>query len=127
MNPRTIRYYEAIGVLPASARSQSGYRIYSQEAVKRLEFVLKAKALGLTLDEIKTILSLHDEGVAPCEHTRDFIKHKITEIDGKLKDLVSLKKTLSRVLKIRFKKHAAAGFCPLIEETEKPKKTGKSP
>jgi len=115
MNPRTIRYYETIGVLPNAARTDSGYRIYSQDAVSRLEFVLKAKSLGLTLDEIRKILSLHDEGVAPCEHTRDFIKRKVKEIDEKVVALASLKKTLSRALKTRFRKSSAASFCPLIE------------
>ena len=115
LNPRTIRYYETIGVLPKAARTESGYRLYSQEAVSRLEFILKAKALGLTLDEIRKILSLHDKGVVPCEHTRDFIRHKVNEIDERIAALVSLKKTLSRVLKTRFRKHSTASFCPLIE------------
>lgn len=119
LNPRTIRYYETIGVLPKAARTESGYRMYSQAAVDRLEFVLKAKSLGLTLDEIRKILSLHDEGVVPCEHTRDFIKRKVNEIDEKIAALASLKKTLSGVLKTRFKKHSAAAFCPLIEGADK--------
>ncbi len=119
LNPRTIRYYETIGILPKAVRTESGYRIYSRETAERLEFVLKAKALGLTLDEIRTILSLHDEGVAPCEHTRDFIRHKVHNIDEKIAALASLKKTLSGVLKTRFRKHSAASFCPLIEGAEK--------
>jgi DNA-binding transcriptional MerR regulator len=115
LNPRTIRYYETIGVLPKAARTESGYRIYSKEAASRLEFVLKAKSLGLTLDEIRKILSLHDKGVVPCEHTKDFVRHKVKEINAKINALVSLKKTLSRVLKTRFRKHSASSFCPLIE------------
>lgn len=117
MNPRTIRYYETIGLLPASGRTESGYRIYSQEAVKRLEFILKAKALGLALDEVKTILAVHDKGAMPCEQTRDFIGRKIREIDEKVETRLSLKKTLSAILKTRFQRHGAAGFCPLIEES----------
>jgi DNA-binding transcriptional MerR regulator len=115
LNPRTLRYYETIGVLPKAPRTESGYRLYTQDAAERLEFVLKAKALGFTLDEARRILSLHDEGVIPCEHTRDFIKRKVREIDEKIAALASLKKTLSGVLKARFQKHPAA-FCPIIEE-----------
>lgn len=115
MNPRTIRYYETIGVLPRAARTESGYRLYTQDAVDRLEFILKAKTLGLTLEEVRRILSLHDEGVAPCEHTRDFVRRKVWEADEKIASLRALKKTLSKALKSRFRKHSAA-FCPIIEE-----------
>ena len=44
LNPRTIRYYERIGILPKAGRTESGYRIYSDETIKRLEFILKAKS-----------------------------------------------------------------------------------
>jgi DNA-binding transcriptional MerR regulator len=115
LNPRTIRYYETIGVLPQAARTESGYRLYTQDAVDRLEFILKAKTLGLTLEEVRRILSLHDEGVAPCEHTKDFIRSKVQEADEKIAALQALKKTLSKALKSRFSRHSAS-FCPIIEE-----------
>jgi len=119
LNPRTIRYYESIGVLPASARTESGYRIYPEETVERLEFVLKAKALGLTLDEIRKILALHDKGAVPCEHTRNFIRLKQKEINEKIEALTSLNKTLATVLKTRFRNRSTSSFCPLIEASEK--------
>lgn len=114
LNPRTIRYYETMGVLPKAARTESGYRIYSQEAAERLGFIIQAKALGLTLDEVRQILSLHDKGVAPCVHTKDFIRRKLGEVDEKVAALLSLKKTLSRALRAGFREHSAA-FCPIIE------------
>ncbi len=114
LNPRTIRYYETIGLLPSPSRSESGYRLYTQDAVDRLEFTLKSKALGLTLDEIRRLLSLHDKGVVPCEHTRNFIRGKVAEIDQKIAALTSLRKTLTGTLKTKFRKHYA-GFCPIIE------------
>ncbi|MDA8388122.1 MAG: MerR family DNA-binding transcriptional regulator [Nitrospiraceae bacterium] len=46
LNPRTLRYYEAIGILPKAGRTESGYRVYGEGAVERLEFVLKARALA---------------------------------------------------------------------------------
>ena len=114
LNPRTIRYYEIIGVLPKAARTESGYRIYSHEAAERLGFIIRAKALGFTLEEVRQILLLHDEGVAPCVHTKDFIRRKLGEIDEKVAALLSLKKTLSQALKAGFREHSAA-FCPIIE------------
>jgi DNA-binding transcriptional MerR regulator len=63
----TLRFYEQAGLLPA-ARSASGYRIYDEQAVRRLEFIGAAKLLGLPLDEIGELLGVweHDE----CAHVR---------------------------------------------------------
>jgi DNA-binding transcriptional MerR regulator len=53
LNPRTIRYYETISILPKARRIESGYRVYDDKAIEMLEFILKAKTLGLKLEEIK--------------------------------------------------------------------------
>lgn len=70
LNPRTIRYYEMGGILPRAKRTETGYRIYSEDAVERMEFILKAKTLGLKLVEIKAIIDLYEKGEIPCECTR---------------------------------------------------------
>ena len=119
LNPRTIRYYERIGMLPKPRRTESGYRIYDEGAVERLEFIRKAKALDLTLDEIKQILLLHDRGQAPCEHTQAFVGIKIKEIEGKIADLTSLKERLQNILKAKRQKFLPNSICPLIEASEK--------
>ena len=50
LNPKTIRYYEEIGLLPDPARTESGYRQYDGQAVSRLGFIQRAKLLGLSLE-----------------------------------------------------------------------------
>ncbi len=49
INPKTIRYYEEVRVLPPASRLPSRYRQYGEEDVERLEFIQNAKALGVTL------------------------------------------------------------------------------
>ncbi|MFN3480406.1 MAG: MerR family transcriptional regulator [Thermodesulfovibrionales bacterium] len=117
LNPRTIRYYEAIGILPKPIRSEGGYRVYSEETIKRLEFILKAKALALKLDEIKEILLLHEKGEVPCECTREFIRKKILEMEDKIASLTELKERLTKLLKIKKYKVAIKSICPIIEKT----------
>ncbi|MCL5960325.1 MAG: MerR family transcriptional regulator, partial [Chloroflexi bacterium] len=56
MNPKTIRYYEEIGLLPKASRNASGYRLYSEEDLDRLQFIRRAKLLGLTLTETKHVV-----------------------------------------------------------------------
>ena len=63
---QTIRYYERLGLLDAPERTESQYRIYSEEAVERLQFIQKAKLYGLSLDEIKQLIKIRVEGVPPC-------------------------------------------------------------
>ena len=114
LNPRTIRYYEAIGVLPRAQRTESGYRVYSGETAEVLEFILKAKTIGLTLNEIKEILFLHDQGKTPCPHTRELIGDKIREIDRKIADLSELKTRLTRLRKLKTNKPYGTAICPII-------------
>lgn len=59
---KAIRYYESIGVLDEPARTDSGYRSYSNDAIERLNFVKQTQALGLALTEIRSILEIKDQG-----------------------------------------------------------------
>src|SRR2546428_4538949 len=62
----TIRYYEAIGVLPTPSRAASGFRRYDQPGVERLRFVRRARVLGLPLQELKTLVSGVNGGPRPA-------------------------------------------------------------
>lgn len=105
-------------MLPDPRRTESGYRVYDEKTVERLEFILKAKALGLKLDEIKQILLLYDGGQAPCERTQTFITNRITEIEIKIADLVGLKEKLQRLLTTKRLKIFPDSICPIIESSE---------
>jgi len=119
LNPRTLRYYETIGILPKAGRTGSGYRVYGATAIERIEFVLKAKALGLKLDEIRKIIDLHERGEVPCECTREFIRDKIIEIGEKIVSLTDLKERLEKLLQIKKYEVATKSICPIITESEK--------
>ncbi len=65
---KTIRYYEDLDILPPPRRTVGGYRDYDDAAVDRLRFVRAAQAAGLTLAEIRNVVALRDDGIAPCSH-----------------------------------------------------------
>ncbi|MEV4602126.1 MerR family transcriptional regulator [Amycolatopsis sp. NPDC049253] len=62
VKPTTLRFYEQAGLLPAR-RSESGYRLYDEESVERLEFIATGKHLGLPLEEIRDLLGVWEDGL----------------------------------------------------------------
>ena len=54
----TIRFYEKIGLMPKPFHTQSGYRQYVSEDLKRLRFIIRAKEMGFTLAEVKGLLAI---------------------------------------------------------------------
>lgn len=120
INPKTIRYYERIGLMPEPKRSPSGYRRYSAHDAERLRFILKAKTIGLTLDEVRDVLILRDAGQPPCEHVSAVIDEKVAVIDAQLRTLQDLKTellTLSRVAKATT--CCEGSVCSIIEGHER--------
>ncbi len=96
VNPKTIRYYEAFGLLPKAARAPSGHRIYSEKDLQRLRFIRRAKQIGLPLASIRQITTYADTG--SCQHLRPRLKElivaQLVEIEGRIKDLQALQREL---------------------------------
>jgi DNA-binding transcriptional MerR regulator len=106
LNPKTIRYYEEIGLLPEPKRTLSGYRQYAAQDVERIDFIRRARTLELSLDEIGEILSFRDEGEAPCPFVLHLITDKIEQVERKIDDLRELRRELRDL-------HAEAAALPL--------------
>src|SRR5882757_7347410 len=87
LTPKTIRYYEQAGLLPAPPRTTGGYRDYPPQATTRLAFIRNAQTAGLTLAEIHGILTLRDSGEAPCRHVTALIDQHLVEINRRLAEL----------------------------------------
>ncbi|MGA5215234.1 heavy metal-responsive transcriptional regulator [Streptomyces cinereoruber] len=84
---KTIRYYEQAGLLPAPPRTPGGYRDYPPTAATRLAFIRDAQHAGLTLAEIRGVLTLRDSGEAPCGHVTGLIDQHLEEIDRRMAEL----------------------------------------
>ena len=84
---KTIRFYEQQGLLPDPPRSASGYRAYGPGDVERLEFIRRAKRLGLSLEEIKGVLQLNDRDEPTCVHVRALLDEKIRRLEQVVRDL----------------------------------------
>ena len=94
LNPKTIRYYEEIGLLPEPKRTPSGYRQYAAPDVERIDFIRRARTLELSLDEIGEILSFREQDEAPCPYVLHLIPEKIEQVERKIEDLRELRREL---------------------------------
>ena len=118
---KTIRFYEAEGLMPEPPRTPSGYRSYSGGSVSRMEFILQAKRLGLSLNEILGILRLHDSERSTCVHVRDLLDQKIAEVEQAINDLQAFKGDLvalrDRSTGLVDCKSVGGGICSIIEQS----------
>jgi MerR family transcriptional regulator, copper efflux regulator len=96
---KSIRYYEEIGLLaPTVERSQAGYRLFRSHILNRLAFIKRSQALGLSLNEVQEILSVHDDGQLPCGEVKQHLQAKVSEINQQIEALQTLKAELQGIL-----------------------------
>jgi len=94
-NLETIRYYENIGVLPDPPRSAKGYRMYDDTHVARLRFVMRARALGFSLDEVRSLLNLVDGGVQTCAEVETMARTHLEAVRQRIADLKRIEQVLA--------------------------------
>ncbi len=97
LTTKTIRYYELNRLLEEPQRTDSGYRLYDSEDVERLEFIKKAKSLGLSLEEIRDILILHEQRQAPCVHVLALVDRKLEQVDNMISGMDEFRRDLLRL------------------------------
>jgi len=94
---KTLWFYETTGLLPAAPRTQSGYRDYDASALTRLAFIRRSRAAGLTLAQIREILTIRDAGSPPCLHVQQLLATRLAELDAQLADLHALQDTVAKL------------------------------
>lgn len=116
VSQRMIRHYEKIGLVPAPARRDSGYRDYSNTDVYRLRFIATARNLGFPIDQIRTLLELWSDRMRPSSEVKALAEARATELVHKIAALEAMRRALTSL--------AAAcdgddrPDCPIIERLE---------
>ena len=118
VNIQTIRYYERRGLLLPTTKMESGYRLYDNEAKKRLEFIRYSKKLGFTLKETEELLKLRASTTARCADIKEKAESKLSEIDRKIKGLKSMRKVLKDMIKTCQNKQPT-DKCPILKTINK--------
>lgn len=121
VTPKAVRLYETKRLLPPAERTESGYRLYSRQDVEVLQFIRQAKALGLSLEEIREILDLQRGGEQPCGQVLRLLDQHIEEINRAMADLRALRTRLAAardVAKQSARRGEQATVCRIIESEE---------
>lgn len=90
----TIRYYEKEALLPEPTRSSGNYRLYNDEHMERLQFVLHCRSLDMTLDEVRILLGYWDEPNTECGNVNDLLDEHIRAVATRMNELAHLKQHL---------------------------------
>ena len=93
-----IRHYVRIGLLTPTRNPDNGYRLFSEDDIKKVKFIRRAKGLGFTLRDIQTIFNYSNAGHSPCPAVRDMIHQRINENRVRLAELNSLQQRMDDAL-----------------------------
>ncbi|GIX34594.1 MAG: Cu(I)-responsive transcriptional regulator [Lysobacteraceae bacterium] len=95
----TIRYYERIGLMPSPTRTGSGYRSYSEQDVERLRFITRGRDLGFSLDEIRSLMRLDQDGDLACEDVTRLAQQHLIDVQERIRDLQRVARELERTIR----------------------------
>lgn len=92
--PKTIRYYEDIGLV-TPARGENGYRSFSGSDTHKLTFLGRARALGFTIEDCRRLLALWEDKARASADVRALAQEHLTRVEAKIADLDAMRETLS--------------------------------
>ncbi|HTH79476.1 MAG TPA: Cu(I)-responsive transcriptional regulator [Ramlibacter sp.] len=114
VSAKMVRHYESLGLLPAVARTDSGYRQYSDKEVHTLRFIRRARDLGFSMLEIGELLKLWQNQRRSSSSVKKIASKHLADIDAKMAEMAAMRKTLQHLV------HCCSGDerpdCPILDE-----------
>ena len=98
VTPATLRYYEAIGLLPRPARTASGYRVYDPRTLADLRFIRRMQALGFALRDLAPVLQAHRAGRSPCATIAALARRELADLEARIAALERMRDRLAAVV-----------------------------
>jgi len=95
----TIRFYQKIGLVKQPARTEGGFRLFTDSEIRHLLFIKKAQELGFSLTEIKQLSILNQKHDHACSQVRDLLKGKLRDVREKVTQLLRLEAELNKALR----------------------------
>lgn len=123
----TLRYYEKEGLLSPANKSEAGYRLYKEDALRRLNFIRHAQHCGLSLAEIRDLLELKTRDDACCNDVRSLALQKKLQIENKIKSLQAMSRALSELIEVCAGGREPLDECPILAALEASLTKGQRP
>ncbi|WP_223428492.1 Cu(I)-responsive transcriptional regulator [Tateyamaria pelophila] len=114
--PKTIRYYEDIGLIRPQ-RSENGYRAFRETDLHKLAFLGRARTLGFSIDDCRTLLSLYEDEARESAQVKAIAEEHLTAIDEKIAQLRAMRGTLSNLVDACRGDHRPD--CPILSDLSK--------
>lgn len=111
---KMLRYYEQIGLLPATRRTQAGYRVYDADAIHRLRFIRRARDLGFSMAEIGHLLALWGDDQRASADVKAVALSHVAELERKIAEMMAMKRTLEHLAHHCHGDHRP--HCPILED-----------
>ena len=119
LTSQTIRFYEQLGLIAKPQRTSAGYRFYSAETVKRVQFIKDAQRLGFSLDEIREVLRLKYSGQSPCDCVRKMLNGKLRDLKDQIKQMDQMRREIATCLRASGNRarlpHSVSLICPIVQ------------
>ena len=113
-----IRYYEKEGLLAPTTKTGAGYRLYNEDAVRRLRFIKQAQHCGFSLSEIRELLTLKNSDAACCKDVRSVAIDKKLQLAHKIKALQIMSQALTELISICNDEARPLDECPILAALE---------
>ena len=114
VSAKMVRHYEALGLLPAVARTDAGYRQYTDKEVHTLRFIRRARDLGFSMAEIAELLKLWQNRRRTSASVKRIASEHISALDAKMAEMAAMRKTLQQLVACCHGDHRPD--CPILDD-----------
>jgi MerR family Zn(II)-responsive transcriptional regulator of zntA len=114
----TLRYYEKEGLLAPARKTDAGYRLYDEDAARRLRFIKQAQQCGFSLGEIGELLTLKNSDAACCKDVRSVAIEKKLQLEHKIRALQRMSQALTELISICTEETRPLDECPILAALE---------
>jgi Cu(I)-responsive transcriptional regulator len=117
VSARMVRHYEGLGLLPAVARTESGYRQYGEADIHTLRFIKRSRDLGFSMEEIAELVGLWNNRRRASSSVKRIAEKHLSELEQRIADMQSMRNTLAHLV------HCCHGDsrpdCPILDDLSK--------
>jgi MerR family copper efflux transcriptional regulator len=114
VSAKMLRYYESIGLIPKTVRTEAGYRVYGDREIETLKFIRRARDFGIPMDQVKALVGLWQDEHRPSREVKRIALQHVTELTAKIAELTAMKDALQRLAESCRGDHRPD--CPILQD-----------